>query len=285
MNRAPPSSRTVAELLATARAELPDPREAVLLVAHALGLSREALYAHPEQPVTSADREQALALVTARAAGQPVAYLAGRREFHGLALEVGPAVLIPRPETELLVELALGRLKEISSPTVADLGTGSGAIALALARERPDASVTATDQSKAALSVAGRNARRLGIDNVCFLQSNWLAPFAAASFDLVVSNPPYVAAGDPYLEQGDLRFEPSEALASGPDGLDAIRRIAADARRCLKPGGSLMLEHGADQQPAVCALLAEHGYIGIETHRDLAGLPRAVTCNSSGAMA
>ncbi|MDN5865759.1 MAG: peptide chain release factor N(5)-glutamine methyltransferase [Gammaproteobacteria bacterium] len=280
MNDSRLAPHSLAELLASARAQLDDPREAALLVGHALGLSREMLYAHPERTLSPEECEQALALVARRADGQPVAYLTGQREFYGLALQVGPAVLIPRPETELVVELALERMKGIASPAVADLGTGSGAIALAIAHERADARVTATDRSPEALVVAANNARQLDIANVKFVQSDWLESLEHERFDVIVSNPPYVAVGDPHLEQGDLRFEPSAALSSGPDGLDDIRRIALEAKRYLKPNGNLILEHGADQQADVSALLAEQGYTDITGHRDLAHLPRAVSCKS-----
>ncbi len=255
----------------------------MILIAHALGISRERLYAHPEQSLPPADAERALALVVRRAGGEPVAYLTGTREFYGLCLRVTPGVLIPRPETELLVELALAGMKNLRAPLIADLGTGSGAIALAIARARPDARLIAADRSAGALSVAARNAHQFGLANVSFVQANWLEPFAPQSLDLIVSNPPYVAAGDPHLDEGDLRFEPSQALIAGTDGLDAIRHLIAAASTHLKPGGALILEHGAEQQPAVCALFAKNGYHGIETHRDLAGLPRAVSAHNAGA--
>ncbi|MGH8161362.1 MAG: peptide chain release factor N(5)-glutamine methyltransferase [Gammaproteobacteria bacterium] len=268
---------TVAELLAEARARLADPREAVILVAYALELPREALYAHPERRLSSGEAARTLTLVDRRTTGEPVAHLTGTREFYGLRLRVTPAVLIPRPETELLVELALSRLEKLVDPVVADVGTGSGAIALALAYARTDARVIAIDHSAEALAVASANARRLELTNVRFVQANLLAAFADRTFDLVVSNPPYVAAGDPHLAEGDLRFEPAAALAAGPDGLDVIRRLIADAVIPLSAGGTVIVEHGAEQQPAVRALLAKHGYTAIEAHRDLAGLPRAVS--------
>ncbi|GAP66110.1 (protein release factor)-glutamineN5-methyltransferase [Mizugakiibacter sediminis] len=215
------------------------------------------------------------ALLARRLAGEPVAYLVGRRGFWSLELEVTPATLIPRAETERLVELALARLPADAAARVADLGTGSGAIALAIARERPRARVVATDASAEALAVARRNAARLGLGNVVFAQGDWCAALGEArDFDLIVSNPPYIAAGDPHLGEGDLRFEPAAALASGADGLDAIRRIVRDARAHLRPGGGLLFEHGYRQGAAVRALLAAAGYREVFSARDLEGRER-----------
>lgn len=270
-------AESLGQLLAEARARLADPREAAILVCHALDISRTALYAHPERAVSAAQAKQALELVERRVAGVPVAYLTGMREFYGLPLTVTPDVLIPRPETELVVELALGRLQSLEAPVIADLGTGSGAIALALAHKRPDARLLAVDYSATALAVAATNRQALNLDNVTLVRGDWLDPLRPNHFNLIVSNPPYVADGDSHLDAGDLRFEPRQALASGPDGLDAIRHLIVKARAYLKPGGSLILEHGADQQHVVCALLAKYGYADIGTHNDLAGLPRAIT--------
>ncbi|MGH8273618.1 MAG: peptide chain release factor N(5)-glutamine methyltransferase [Gammaproteobacteria bacterium] len=275
MNRARPTA-TASALLAEARARLAEPREAVILVAHALGLPREVLYAHPEREIPPAVAESALALIARRIAGEPVAYLTGAREFYGLALAITPAALIPRPETELVVELALACVEKLVAPRIADVGTGSGAIALALAHARLDACITASDRSAAALGVAARNARALALENISLVRADALAAFAPQAFDLIVSNPPYVAAGDPHLDEGDLRFEPPAALVAGADGLAVIRRLITDASVHLKPGGTLILEHGADQQPAIRRLLAERGYVDIEAHHDLADLPRAV---------
>ena len=255
-------------LLAQARLHI-DADEAAILLAHALGRSRGWLYAHGRDPVDEAARARFEALVAARADGQPVAYLTGRQGFWSLDLAVSPDTLIPRPETERLVELALERLPPDASLQVADLGTGSGAIALALARERPQARVVATDASAAALGVAQANAAGNGIGNVEFRQGDWLAPLAGERFDLIASNPPYIADGDPHLARGDLRCEPAMALSCGPDGLAAIRRIVAGARAHLVPGGWLLLEHGCDQGEAVRALLAEAGFVDITTARDL----------------
>ena len=198
-----------------------------------------------------------------------MAYITGRQGFWSLELEVTPATLIPRAETELLVELALARLPCDTACSVADLGTGSGAIALAIASERPLAKVVATDASAAALAVAQRNAARLGITHVRFAQGDWLAPLAGQAFDLIVSNPPYIEAADPHLGEGDLRFEPATALASGADGLDAIRRIVHAAPAHLDPGGWLLFEHGWNQGEASRALLAGAGYAEVFTARDL----------------
>ncbi len=277
-----PSSlpESLGQLLAAARARLADPREAAILVTHALGISRTTLYAHLKRAVSAAEAKHALELVERRAAGVPVAYLTGEREFYGLPLTVTPDVLIPRPETELLVELALARLRNLQTPVIADLGTGSGAIALAIAHARPDARVLAVDRSDAALAVAATNRQALSLNNVTLVHGDWLAPLRPDGFDLIVSNPPYVASGDPHLDAGDLRFEPRQALVSGPDGLNAIRRLITEARAYLRPGGSLILEHGAEQQEAICAILAEYGYANIGTHSDLASLPRAITALS-----
>lgn len=246
-----------------------DPVDAALLLAHAAGRSRTWLYAHGDDEADGATADRFEALVARRVAGEPVAYLTGRRGFRHLELQVTPDTLVPRPETELLVELALERLPVDRELRIADLGTGSGAIALALASERPRASVVATDASAAALAVARANADALGIGNVGFREGDWLAPLHGERFDLVASNPPYIAEGDPHLEAGDLRFEPAMALSSGSDGLDAIRRIVAGAPAHLQPGGWLLLEHGWEQGAAVRALLSAAGFDTVATARDL----------------
>jgi len=244
-------------------------REVELLLSHALGHDRAWLYAHADDPLAVADAVRFHALLRRRAAGEPVAYLIGRREFWSLDLTVTPAVLIPRPETELLVELALQRIPQSTEMDIVDLGTGSGAIALALARERPCTRMLATDASAAALKVARGNAERLGIRNVQFTQSDWCAAFGGAKFDLIVSNPPYIADADIHLEQGDLRLEPRTALASGADGLDAIRIIIGAAPAHLKPGGWLLFEHGYAQGAAARTLLGKSGFVEVFTARDL----------------
>ena len=249
--------------------------EASLLLAHTLNASRAWLVAHG---VDAVDEEQAAtfdAMIARRARGEPVAYLTGTRGFHALELHVTPDVLIPRPETELLVELALQRIPVETECRIADLGTGSGAVALAIAHVRPLARVTATDASEAALDVARHNAQRLGLRNVEFAQGNWCAALGdARDFDLIVSNPPYIAENDPHLREGDLRFEPPAALASGAEGLDAIRTIVLDAHKQLRTGGWLLFEHGRDQGEAVRVLLTQSGYGEVFTARDLEGRER-----------
>jgi release factor glutamine methyltransferase len=267
----------VRDLLASASRRLggADARlDAELLLAHALGVSRARLYAWPEEEPDTVQRATFERLVEAREQGEPIAYLTGRREFWSLELRVTPHVLIPRHETELLVELALERIPRDRAVRIADLGTGSGAIALALARERPLARVTATDASGTALDVARGNAERLGVGNVEFAAGDWYAALGDARFDLIVSNPPYVAADDAHLAQGDLRFEPASALASGADGLDAIRHIVAGAPAHLVDGGALLLEHGFDQSVRVRALLDAAGFVDVRSVRDAAGHER-----------
>jgi release factor glutamine methyltransferase len=245
--------------------------DAELLVMHVCRLSRTELLTRDRQPLT-AEQEVALGeLLARRRQGEPIAYLTARREFWSLDLTVSPATLVPRPETELLVERALARIPPDAAWSVADLGTGSGAIALAIARERPYCRVVATDNSSAALAIARANAARLNL-SVDFRLGDWLAPLAGETFEILVSNPPYVASGDPHLAA--LRHEPVSALAAGPDGLDAIRAIAAAARAALNPGGWLLLEHGYDQAAAVGALLRQHGYKNIGCYPDLAGQDR-----------
>jgi release factor glutamine methyltransferase len=243
--------------------------DAEILLLHVLGKPRSWLIAHADD-VLDMDVQTAYAwLVERRVVGEPVAYIIGRRGFWSFELEVTPATLIPRPETELLVELALARMPHEADAAVADLGTGSGAIALAIAHERPHVRVVATDASADALTVAQRNAQCLTIGNVTFMQGDWLAPLAAQRFNLIVSNPPYIEAADAHLDQGDLRFEPPGALASGSDGLDAIRRIVHDAREHLEVGGWLLFEHGWNQGESARALLLAAGYTEVMTVQDL----------------
>ncbi|EKT4442859.1 TPA: peptide chain release factor N(5)-glutamine methyltransferase [Stenotrophomonas maltophilia] len=245
--------------------------EAELLLLHVLDRPRSWLFAHATDPLAANDQAAFEALLARRVAGEPVAYLTGRRGFWTLDLEVDPATLIPRPETELLVELALERLPPGRALQLADLGTGSGAIALALASERPQAQVLATDASPGALAVAARNAARHELRNVRFAEGghDWYAPLQGARFDLIASNPPYIASDDPHLEQGDLRFEPATALASGPDGLDDIRRIIGGGQAHLVPGGWLLIEHGWDQGEAIRALFDTAGFAEVQTVQDL----------------
>lgn len=255
-------------LLRDARRRI-DPADAELLLAHALGKPRAWLFAHARDALCLRDAGAFAALVERREAGEPVAYLTGRRGFWTLELEVDAAVLVPRADTERLVELALERLPADRDLRIADLGTGSGAIALALASERPRARVVATDASDDALGVAARNAARLGLDNVVFRSGDWCAPLDGERYHLIASNPPYIAQDDPHLRAGDLRFEPPLALSSGEDGLDAIREIAARSPSHLAPGGWLLLEHGWEQGEAVRALLHEAGFVEVATHRDI----------------
>ncbi len=273
-------SQTLAATLHQAEARLraqgiESPRlEAEVLLCDAAGLSRTALIAWPERRLDPGALARVGDLIRRRANGEPIAYILGRREFWGIDLAVTPATLIPRPETELLVDLALAELPAEGPVRCADLGTGSGAIAIALASERPAWTLIATDRSAPALAVAAANAKRLGLGNVYPLQANWLAPFAAACLDAILANPPYVRAHDPHLGRGDLRFEPHAALAAGPDGLDAIRRISENACRCLRPGGWIAIEHGLDQGSGVRALMAAAGLREPRTARDLAGHER-----------
>jgi release factor glutamine methyltransferase len=246
--------------------------DAELLVAHVLGCGRAALAADPGRALAPGELALLDSLARRRLAGEPLAYLTGRREFWSLALEVTPDVLVPRPETELAVERALAAIAQLRRPAVLDLGTGSGAIAVAIAIERPDAAVTATDTSAAALAVARRNAERHGARNLRFLEGSWYEPLGGARFEVIVSNPPYVAAGDAALDA--LAHEPRRALAAGKDGLAALAAIVAGAPDHLVTGGRVVLEHGAAQGPAVRALLEAAGFAEIETRRDLAGHER-----------
>ncbi len=251
--------------------------EARLLLQQTTGLTASAIAAHPERPLSAAEQTAYERLVARRAAGEPIAYLVGTREFYGRDFATTPEVLIPRPETELLVELGLAKMQGIAAPRILDLGCGSGCIAVTLALECRGADVTAVDRSNGALTVARQNAAALGADaSVRFIESDWCGVLNSESerFHLIVSNPPYIRADDPHLTQGDLRFEPPGALASGADGLDALRRIVAAATAHLLPGGWLLMEHGYDQADDVRALLIAGGYADIEQHRDLAGIIR-----------
>jgi len=252
--------------------------EAEILLAHAMGKSRAWLRTWPERVPSAAELQHFEQMLTRRAAGEPVAYITGQRDFWDMRLQVTPDTLIPRPETERLVELALERIPPDARWHVADLGTGSGAIALAIARERPACRLIATDNSAAALRVARDNATRLAVNNIEFRHGRWLAPLAAERLPLIVSNPPYVHPTDLHLTRGDLRFEPAAALGSSPDGLGDIRHIAAEARGHLLPGGWLLLEHGYDQGAAVAALLRDLGYTEVASHSDLAGHDRVTLC-------
>lgn len=261
---------TVEDLLRQGRPSQLDPLEARILIAHALQWSRVQLVTRSQETLSKTDAEAIETLFSRRLAGEPIAYIVGVREFYGLDFDVSPSVLIPRPETELLVELAAARLPEQGK--VLDLGTGSGAIAVALAHLRPDAQVIATDISHDALELAQRNAARHDTQ-VRFLLSDWYDK-VDGTFDLIVSNPPYIAAGDPHLSQGDLRFEPASALTDHADGLQAITRIVEGASKHLKPGSWLLMEHGYDQSAAARTLLQSRGWTEVQSWRDLAGIER-----------
>jgi release factor glutamine methyltransferase len=258
------------EALTGARKLLP-PNEARLLLMHVTGATATTLAAHPEQELRPAQTAQFMSLLKRRMAGEPIAYLTGSREFYGHDFVVSPMVLIPRPETEHLVECAVAKARGMASPRLLDLGTGSGCLAITLALEL-HAEVVAADISADALALARRNAERLGA-RVEFVESDWYAS-VNERFDLIVTNPPYVAEGDPHLTEGDLRFEPMRALACGADGLTAIRTIVAGAPAHLEPDGWLFFEHGYDQAQAAHDLLAAEGFADIEQHQDLAGIVR-----------
>ncbi len=259
---------TLATVLRSAR--LPA-LEARILASHALGLTRVQLITQSERPFSAEEAQALFALIRRRLAGEPIAYIVGEREFFGLPFIVTPAVLIPRPETELLVELALERVPPRGR--VLDMGTGSGAIAVAIARQRPDAQVTALDASEQALAVARQNAER-NRAQVKFLHSDWYAALDNERFDVIASNPPYIEKNDPHLAQGDLRFEPADALTDHADGLSDLRAIVAGAGGHLAAGGWLLMEHGYDQAEAVRALLSAHGFAQAQSWRDLAGIER-----------
>lgn len=247
------------------------PLETRVLVAHALQLSRVQLITQSERVLSDSEAQRLMALFQRRLQGEPIAYILGVREFYGLALEVTPEVLIPRPETELLVDLALERLPQ--NGRMLDMGTGSGAIAIAVAHARRDAHVTALDLSAGALEVARRNAMRHGA-HVRLLQSDWYEAVSAARFDLIASNPPYIRQGDAHLAQGDLRFEPRGALTDHATGLTALAVIIGGANQHLQAGGWLLVEHGYDQGKAVRDLFAAHRFESVRTWQDLAGIDR-----------
>lgn len=246
--------------------------DAQVLLAHALGKSRAFLFSHSDEPVPADDERAYKALLARRLNGEPVAYILGEREFWSLSLTVTPDTLIPRPDTERLVEIALDLIDEHAFTRIADLGTGSGAIALSISTERPGCAVTATDINAKSLEVAASNAKRLGLSRVEFVQSDWTEALAGRQFDLVVSNPPYVAQGDDAL--ASLSHEPAGALVSGPDGLDDIRRLAVAVPGIVAAGGRLLLEHGNEQGDAVQQLLAAAGWRDVRTWKDHAGQPR-----------
>jgi len=264
--------QTLGEALDAAQGHIPR-SEARLLLREASGQSAAAIAAFPERVLDAAAAERFCDWLMRRAAGEPVAYILGEREFFGRSFRVGSGVLIPRPDTEVIVEEALRRANEWSAPRVLDLGTGSGAIAISLALECPAACVTAVDASEAALRVARDNAEALGA-KLEFHHGDWFAPVAGQRFEIVATNPPYVADADIHLEQGDLRFEPRSALAAGADGLDDIRRIVTAAPDYLVERGWLLIEHGFEQGAAVRALLVARGFQDAASSRDLAGHER-----------
>lgn len=255
-----------------------DPREsrleAQILLCHVIQQPRSWLAGHDRDPTHPGQAAAFAALLQRRLQGEPIAYILGEREFYSFNFKVTPAVLIPRPETELLVELALERLPADRPCRVLDLGSGSGAVAVTLALHRPQAEVVAVDQSAPALEVAQENAQRLGAGNLRLIQGDWYSALDGEKFDLIVSNPPYIAATDPHLAQGDLRFEPAAALASGADGLDDIRAIVRGAAAHLHSGGWLLFEHGYDQAAACRELLAQAGFEQVASAADLAGIER-----------
>jgi len=256
--------------------------DAELLLEYVTGLSRTAFRAAPERELPAQAGWAFQQLVMRRLKGEPIAYIRGHQEFWSLLFEVTPAVLVPRPETELIVERALVHLAAVSDARVVDLGTGSGAIALALANELPTARIIATDASKEALAVAARNAQRLQLTNVAFVQGNWFAALPAQRFDLIVSNPPYIASGDPDLAADVRRSEPALALISGPTGLEAIELIVRESPRYLGAGGWLVLEHGWKQAAAVRELLVRTGFTHVRSHADLAGHERVTEGSYAG---
>ncbi len=250
--------------------------DAEVLMMGVLDRDRAHLRAWPEKRLTPEQANDYWTLIERRRQGWPIAYLTGEREFWSRPFRVAPGVLIPRPETELLIELTLSVIPPRLPVDLLDLGTGSGIIAITLAVERPQARVVAVDVSSEALAIAKSNAERHGTHNVQWLQGDWLAPLVPTDrYDLIVSNPPYIAEDDPHLRQGDLRHEPRLALACGPDGLTALRTLIRGARDFLKPDGLLLLEHGFDQAGTIAALLREHDYCEIAHHRDLQGHQRA----------
>ncbi|WP_110948202.1 peptide chain release factor N(5)-glutamine methyltransferase [Pseudomonas bohemica] len=254
-------------------AELPDSPTArldvELLLAAALGKPRSFLHTWPERIVSTEAAQTFDGYLQRRRAGEPVAYILGQQGFWNIDLEVATYTLIPRPETEMLVETALELLPGAIPHRLLDLGTGTGAIALSLAKDRPQWNVTAVDRVQEAVALAERNRQRLHLDNAQVLTSHWFSAVEGRRFDLILSNPPYIASNDPHLVEGDVRFEPSSALVSGSDGLDDLRLIVSQAPAHLEPGGWLLLEHGYDQGAAVRELLSRHGFEQIQTRRDL----------------
>jgi len=270
---------TIAELLKQSRTQL-DARsdspqlDAEVLLCHVLQKARSHLHAWPEKTLEAAQLNTFKQLLQQRIAGQPMAYLTGHREFWSLDLKVNEHTLIPRPETELLIETLLERYPAESNIRLADLGTGSGAIALAIASERPQWQIIATDIDQHSLALAKYNAQQHQLNHIDFLQGRWFEPLKTKQFDIIVSNPPYIPEHDPHLEQGDVRFEPRRALSSGHDGLDDIRLLAAQAQQYLSAGGLLLVEHGYDQQPQLLDIFTKNHYKNIQQAQDMLNQPR-----------
>jgi len=260
----------LAEFVSTSEAKL----EVQLMLQHAMNVNRAWLIAHENDALEANIHAMFETLLNRRLSGEPIAYILGEREFYGLKLKVSTDTLIPRPDTETLVEAALAKIPQDKKTHVLDLGTGTGAIALAIAKHRPQAFVYAVDASQAALDVAIDNAKNLEISNVKFVLSDWFSNLINERFDVIVSNPPYIEADDAHLTQGDLRYEPIKALASGIDGLDAIRTIITNASQHLNPHGWLLLEHGYNQAESVASLLKQAGFTEINQAKDLAGIQR-----------
>lgn len=255
----------------------PTPRlDAEVLLSYLLKVPRTYLYMQPQYQLTDEQLAAFQQLLVRRSQHEPIAYIIGQREFWSLTLAVTPDTLIPRPETELLVEQALEKIPSCTAKRILDLGTGSGAIALAIAKERPQAEVYAIDKSLAALSIAKANAQSLSITNLDFLAADWLTAIMPATFDMIVSNPPYIAEQDPHLVDGDVAFEPRTALVAGVDGLAAYRMIIKNAVTALKPQGWLLLEHGYNQAEAITILLKQYYFTKVTTYVDLAGIPRII---------
>ena len=254
--------------------------DAELLLCQSINLPRSYLFAHPDDVLDNSALERFDALIRRRLDEEPMSYIIGTKEFWSMELMVSPATLVPRPETELLVDLALREIPRKANWQLLDLGTGSGAIAIALARERPLCEVTATDISPSALAIASENARQHSLGNIAFLEGDWTAPVQGCRFDLIVSNPPYVRAQDSALTK--LRHEPIDALRSGADGLQAIRTLAADCVPILKPGGRLLVEHGFDQASSVKEILEANGWQNIACHTDYSGHPRVTAAEIGG---
>ena len=277
---------TIKQALAVAEGEFlqsDSPRlDAELLLAHSLSVERSYLYAYPDRVLSSDVSQRFDEFVRRRAQSEPIAYLLGEKSFWDLTLKVSPAVLIPRPETELLVETALGLGVCTASRQVADLGTGSGAIALAVGKLRPRWRITGTDISPEALEIARHNRETLGLGNVAFEEGSWCDALRGGAMDIIIANPPYIAPDDPHLTLGELRYEPVMALRADSDGYQDLKCIAAQAREKLTSGGWLLMEHGYAQQEALLALLRDFGYSDVEGKKDLAGVPRMVQARWPG---